>query len=310
MDITDVIQRIHCLHNKEKLHVLNILKQFDKNYTKNSNGYFFNMTDIPENAIVKVKKCLDLIEKNRELIKDMDKRRDELLAYYRSMIEEKLTWSMQERHQKYVDFLTLHSAPWKVTISFKRVLKIKLRQPHHLDADPDDLIKAHVKSLALKYGKNTVHGRLLTKMRAHRSSRNNNNKAKDMYAGMDEASEHGGEDAGEYIAPEIESVDGHVSDEPESIKDDTIPDNQSECESDDFNKTDNDSDCMSVHTDYSNDSETKTKRLKLDDNTQDIQEEVTQTDTDMAFYRRLLNQQGFVFNDTTKVNMVYQAYIE
>ena len=57
MDIKDIISRVNKLDNKEKLHVLNILKTHNVDFTKNTNGYFFNLTSVDEEIVIKILKC-------------------------------------------------------------------------------------------------------------------------------------------------------------------------------------------------------------------------------------------------------------
>ena len=66
--IKDVIQRISKLQNKEKIHILNILRMSKVEFTKNSNGYFFNFLNIDKNIINEICNCLDLIETNNILL--------------------------------------------------------------------------------------------------------------------------------------------------------------------------------------------------------------------------------------------------
>ena len=51
------------LTKKEKVHVLNILLVDNDNYTKNTNGYFFNLSHINNETLQKIDDILNLIEK-------------------------------------------------------------------------------------------------------------------------------------------------------------------------------------------------------------------------------------------------------
>jgi hypothetical protein len=47
-----------------------------------------------------------------------------------------------------------------------------------------------------------------------------------------------------------------------------------------------------------------------DDETQTASKSEEKTETDISFYRKLLNKQGFVFDDDSKCRLVYQEYIK
>jgi small subunit ribosomal protein S4 len=71
------------LQEKQKVHILNILRTNEIEFTKNSNGYFFNFMSLNDQIIEKICTCLDLIESNTDLVREMDRRRNELLVYYK-----------------------------------------------------------------------------------------------------------------------------------------------------------------------------------------------------------------------------------
>lgn len=140
-DMRDLIQRIQRLTKKEKVHILNILQTNDIKFTLNSNGYFFNLNDLHNDTIRKMEQCLELIEKNRDLITQMDRRREELLTYYSGLIEEKLQLSNEMKYKEYTNKILLKSSPYN--ISMKKEQKYKGRMHLQRDRDPDDLIKEY-----------------------------------------------------------------------------------------------------------------------------------------------------------------------
>lgn len=99
-DIKDIISRISRLNQKEKVHILNILYTKNIEFTKNANGYFFNFLNIENDVIEKICNCLTLIEENTDLIKEMDRRRTELLQYYKLLIEERLQNNLQKEKRR------------------------------------------------------------------------------------------------------------------------------------------------------------------------------------------------------------------
>ena len=109
MDIRDIISRISKLNSKEQLHILNILKTNNIEFAKNSNGYFFNFINIDNDILLKICKCLELIEGNTDLLKEMDRRRNELLTYYKKLIEDRLNASIKKKRDEYVKRLMIHN---------------------------------------------------------------------------------------------------------------------------------------------------------------------------------------------------------
>ena len=51
----NIVNKINKLTKKEKVHILNILKEHKIDYTKNSHGYYFNLYNISEDIIKKLK---------------------------------------------------------------------------------------------------------------------------------------------------------------------------------------------------------------------------------------------------------------
>jgi len=58
------------------LEIFFFLKEHNIKYSSNQNGYFFNMTDIPENIKVLLEKKVDFFLKNKE---DLDNRYTNLI---------------------------------------------------------------------------------------------------------------------------------------------------------------------------------------------------------------------------------------
>ena len=54
MDVKNIIFRINQLSHKEKHHILNILKANNIEYTKNTNGFFFNFLKIKDDTVDKI----------------------------------------------------------------------------------------------------------------------------------------------------------------------------------------------------------------------------------------------------------------
>ena len=131
MDVKNIISRINKLSPKEKYHILNILKANNIEYTKNTNGYFFNFLKIDNNTLNKTIKCLELIEKNCNLIKEMDTRRNELIKYYKEIIEERLKISLEKNKNEYTIFLLLKKHKSNIEYNIKRIFHIKKNKQYY-----------------------------------------------------------------------------------------------------------------------------------------------------------------------------------
>lgn len=297
VDVQGIVSRIAKLNKKEKLHILNILKTHQKDYTKNAYGYFFNLATIEDDALDKVCKCLELIEKNRDLIWEMDKRRDDVLIYYKSLIEEKLKSTIADKHTKYANMLRIHPMNSDLSISFRRVIKIRKRVHYDEDVDPDVLMKEHMKSK--KYPKNSVYHRLMTCCKSLRSNRHSRKETDDdggdVYndASADAYSEGGvggSEDVGgdEYEETDIRNdlSDSHsMKDSDSNSLNGEESDTRSEVEQD---IRDDDDDDQSI------DEQTQTQATETE-RTQSSKKQ----EEKLSRLRRLLNMQGFEFDKTS-----------
>lgn len=330
--IRDVIGRINKLDSKEKTHILSILKATNNTFTKNANGYFFNLAVVPEEIINKIVKCVELIEKNRDLIKDMDKRRESLLIYYKGIIEETLMSSMRNKRENYLNMLRIveHTHNMKLVINRKQT--IKWRNNYSSDVDPDELIKEYNKSRHV-YEKKSVYGRILAKMKAMRSGKSRGNDAggdSDTFgSGRDMTDYQDGEGGGdgEYFQgedyqdgernvtendqqsdydkdsdKESEESEPQHPDEYDNTAQDNEDDNQSTLDEDD-NQSTND------ERTKSNKRSSKTTKASNPSKTKTDTEQTNTHEQEMSFYKRLLNQQGFKFREKAIV-LTYQEYIK
>lgn len=316
-DIKDIIHRIHKLNSKEKLHILNILKQYDHQFTKNTNGYFFNLTHINDEVLYKLSKCIELIEKNRDLIKEMDKKRDELLEYYKSLIEEKLLNTIKEKKNKYIKKITLHTNHTNIWVDFSKITKVKRKVKKEID--PDILIKLHNKALN-KFPKDSVFYRIHSKMRLLRSNKintfkeesssndtydstDNNNYNFDNEGNLDEIVDDiivdDTFDNLDEIENENEQYDNDDNDGIENV--DICDDNEDICDE----NADNDiiDDCIIDE----NGDELITDNISEGDTKENIIQD--KTSQNILFYKKLLGEHGFKFNENTKCMLIYQHYI-
>jgi hypothetical protein len=304
IDMKTIISRISKLSTKEKGHILNILKMANVEFTKNSNGYFFNFLDVKSDIIEKICDCLDLIEKNADILKEMDRRRTDLLKYYRKIIEERLQNNIIRKKNEYLNKLHVKQ-PSNITINVTRKPKFKKRVLIESSCeDPDEIIKQYIKSRT-KYQKDSVYHRIITSIKFIKSNKARETKRDD--DNSDSADILNKEDNSDYdmadndndsvhnftddnsVYEEVENPENE-DDKTDEIKTDEKDENTNQNENEDDNEDDEDkgSICSEV----------------VDQDSDD------KTDIDFQYYKNILYKQGFEFDDNKNCLLVYQMYIE
>lgn len=340
--IREVIGRIDKLDSKEKTHILSILKGTNNTFTKNANGYFFNLAAVPEEIITKIEKCVELIEKNRDLIKDMDRRRESLLIYYKGVIEETLLSSMRNKREKYLSMLRVLPLKHNMTLVINRKQTIKWRYKYGKDCnvDPDELIKEYNKSRYV-YEKNSVYGRILARMKAMRTGKNKGSGCEaggdsdtfgsggelpDYEDGEADAEYYEGGDDGEaeigYSENDKQSDYEKDSENPEDSEeksDELDPEHPDEYDKSAQEDDNEDGNQTSFEEEDAKSNKRPSKTTKTTKSSKTTNPSKTKTDTEhtntntheqeMTFYKRLLNQQGFKFREKV-VALTYQEYIK
>lgn len=297
MDIKDIVVRVNKLDNKEKLHILNLLKTDSVDFTKNANGYFFNLTNVDEDIISRVYKTLELIETNRDLIRKIDKRREELLVYYKKMISDKIETKIKKKVEEYNNKLLLHDIQTAIDFTFDKPLRYMKNEKD----DPDDLIKEYNKSL-LRYEKNNVYSSIISKIKAYNSNNNskNNDKKKEKNNNYDHISDYN-DDEYDMVDVEDEVYNNDVDDEMNELlnDDDDVVDDE-EVEQDNTYYSDDE-----MYENNENEEEDDDKNDKNDS----IKNDESEMETNMNYYKNLLNKKGFSFDDNRKCFLGYQEYI-
>lgn len=303
MDIKDIITRINKLDNKEKLHVLNILKTHNVDFTKNTNGYFFNLTIIEEEIVLKISKCLELIETNRDLIRKIDKRREELLEYYKKIIQEKIDNKIKKKIEEYNKKLLLQEIETCIIMNVNNISKIK---SNNKIEDPDEMIKEYNKSLC-KYEKDSVYANVMAKIKAY----NTNNKNKDRKSN-DRNDNYEDIEDGDYIMMGIDDMDDDIIDD-DIIDDDIINDDiiDDDIIDDDISHGSHMEDEYVMQ--YSDEIEDDVSNEIENEDENDEDDEETKNDTDIEkninFYKNLLNKKGYSFDDNKRCFLGFQEYI-
>lgn len=289
MDVKEIIGRISKLQEKEKIHILNILKSNNIQFTKNSNGYFFNLLSLDSNIILKICECLDLIEKNVDLIKDMDRKRSDLLLYYKKLIEEKLKQSINKKREDYVQRLILKNES-DISMNFNKISrfnKIKTFAHYNIDNDPgvhpDVIVREYLKS-KFKYPKNSVYSRILSNLKSKKPQESATNEIENSENDFDN----------------IIEVDENISEVGESLGDVDV-DAEVDVDIDIDAEVDVDVDVDAVDIDDVVD-------IDLIDEDDTVEQEDNQ-DMKILYYKKLLNKQGFIFDDNKDCLLVYQEYV-
>ena len=273
----EVIDKISKLNNKEKQHILKLFISNDIQYTKNMNGYFFNLSTphINDKFLKKVANSIDLIEKNRNVLNELDKNRDFMLQQCKELIEYKLNYSIKLKQNEYNKKITLLTIPNNINMKIKKnyhfIYQLKLKYVEELENEK------------LIYDKNSVFFRLNNNMK--RLSRNKKIKH-EIIENFNYPLEDivGGENDNEFIQ-DIEEE--HLSD---IIDEEFIFDEKNE-----IDENDNENDLTNINDDNSD----------IDDSKSDNSDY-----NERIFYKQLLDQHGFNFNYDNNCKLVYNNYIE
>jgi hypothetical protein len=301
IDIKDVISRISRLNTKEKNHILNILRMTKIDYTKNANGYFFNLLQIDIDILEKICNCLDLIEKNSGILKEMDRRRSELLNYYKNLIEERLQKNVQRKRDEYINRLQLTDFSLNMIIKRKTIKRKRVFE--HI-TDPDLLIKEYTK-YKNKIQKGSVYHRIITSMKLIRTNKSREVKTLD----SDEVTVLDENESGYDNVKDNESIvdvtedSFHMSDHEEEIEEENDKDLEPEQENDDVYISDEDiENIIDVDVDVD---------VDVDDEIEEYDKITSEDNTENEFrrFKNLLNKQGFEFNDNKNCFLIYQDYI-
>lgn len=296
VDKRDLIERIQRLTKKEKLHILNILTNNNVNFTKNSNGYFFNLNDVDEEAIEKMIQCLELIEKNRDLITEMDKRREELLTYYKALIEEKLALSNEKKRIEHMYKIVLKDA--NTNICLKKEQKLKGKNHANDTRDPDELINEYNEATKFAFKKGTSLYRLFTILKSHRFKSSAKNSFCD---GLGDEESEALDDESDGQLEDIET------ETQEEIGDDTEePEEDIEEHEEDTKEY--------VEEDIEEPDESDEKAEDVEEHVQELEEDVEETVVDTThengnqytYLKGLLKRKGYAFSSN---DLVYQEYI-
>lgn len=285
-EVKNLINKISKLNTQEKTYILKLLIDKNIKYTKNVNGFFFNMYSPGVNhcTLETINESIDLMLKNRNILNDIDKKRDLMIKECKELIENQLHSTNKKKQNDYFNKICIKQVNTNITYNFSKYKKsINYKIYDNIDTiDKKNTI----------YNKNSVFFRLNTQMklntRQHRKS--NNQKYLDNESN------------------DLETTSNKISDD--IIVDDVI------CDDDNYN---NDED-----PDY-DECVDENQLIELSDNADindieeipdiddhmdlDIDENEIDEDNQRLFYKELLNKHGFIFNEDKDCMLIYQEYI-
>ena len=302
MDIPNLITRISKLTLKEKKHIHRILIKNSVTYSKNLNGYFFNLGSADSNILELIKQCLELIEPNREFIKQLDVQREELRVKYTELIKERLLIRKFNNKNKYENMLTIK--PYSnLSIQFDKKTIIK-RQVKNENEDLEEIIKKY-KKRNTNFSKNSLYYRILQKMK-----KKHTNKTKDeddsQNTPFDNYDINGNEEIEEI--EEIEEMEA-VEDLEEEIYDET-QEQIEEIEENNYIIEDDYDDNHSEKDDDIEEFDIREFQKQENEVEKEVQFENSELKEQILYYRKLLNEKlGFQFDENKYCRLVYQDYI-
>ena len=306
-DVKELITRIKILNAKEKTHILNILRGSGSCFTKNSNGYFFNLGTIDTETLDKLVKCLELIEKNRDLIKERDEKRKETILLYKQLIDDKIKVSKEIEQDNLVEELTLK--PYNTNISMLTVKCEFFTRTKSKDIDVDELIKLHMKKP--KYQKDGVLFRLDAAMKGKLKASEDHNKASDMESITNMLHEDGDlDDLGGGLGDIDEAVGGELEEIVEEVESEEVKETEEsiDAESIDENNKETLDEDDNEDEDYKSDADSEAPDEEPGSGKTEATDD--KTDANFMYFRKLLNTKGYLFDEDSKCKLQYQEYIK
>lgn len=286
----NLINKINNLTRKEKTHILGILKKHNVDYTKNNNGYFINLNSIDSDILIKIDNCVELIESKRDLIYELDSKREKYLNDYKELIENKLKETVLNKKNTYFNKITLRPIS-DFIMKFKKLNKKVFSDDSYID--PDMLIKQY------KQGKKITKAHPYFNLYSILNVRKKKEKETDISdtesVNSELESEHGDLDVDldvEADVNEIEKIDTQICQSEDGDNDDNDNENENDNENDNDDENDNEND------------DDKSSNLKIKKKSQ-------LTEKKLDYYKNLLkSKMNIEFNDDLYVKMIYQKYIE
>lgn len=274
--IQDLINKISFLTPKEKSHILKFLISNNISYTKNINGYFFNLAshNISDELLNDLNKKINLMEIHRNEIINADKIRNDMIKQYKESIENNLQDTIKVKIDEYNNKIKLIQEP-KNNINMTFVKK-NIKQIHKFNYDENYSNK-------IVYNKNSVYYRILSKMKTIVAK-----KKEITYDNYDDFNEN--DDVDIY---NIDDIENDIDDNPD----------ENDCLIDDTIDIDIDENIDNSDDNYDNDNESIVSYQS-----ESIEKKI-QIENEKSYYKKLLNDYGFKFNNDKSCILLYQEYV-
>lgn len=279
IDIQDLIQKICQLSYQEKQHILKFLIANNINFTKNINGYFFNLAShhVSENLLYELKTKIHLMEVHRNEIINVDTLRDNMIKQCKELIETNLQDSIKIKLDEYTNKIKLIKHDNNINISISKNVPKNIKKIIYYD-------KYDQINTKKTYNKNSIYYRILTKMKILASRKKEKNH--DHY-----------EDYNDYNENDFnDNPDNDIDVDIEQEIDDTV------IIDDDIDNIDN-----IDHTD--NDDENNIDNDSLYDSESEFENKI-KIENEKSYYKKLLNNHGFKFDNDKSCLLIYQEYID
>ncbi len=287
-----LIDNINLLEHKELVHIFNILKTNNIEYTKNSNGVFFNLQNIDKNVFQKLSDCVNIIINSRKKIISLDKAREAEINYYKSLLEHKIKENVALKNQNSIDqYIIKDSGYYPFNYIVKKVCRENIYSEDELKK-VDENIKFALKNSKLMIKCNNITKKY--KWKVYNTSSNKNNTRS-------------------YEEGSTDNVNDDVGDELEESYDDTKdsgnPDDYEDADVDDDLKTEleKDDDESYSKSDIDDDNANDDEILDLENEKEDVnnistgniifeKEVLNDSDQQRIKYVSLLKEQGYAFD--------------
>ena len=289
--IKELIVKISKLNQKEKKHILNLLISKNLEFTKNANGYFFNLNShqVSIELIDLLYENITLMEKRRNIIIDIDKTRDIMINECKKLIESNLNESIKLKIEQYNNKIKIQNNT-DILINFSKITNTRTEQKEESDENEKK-----------GYSKNSIYSKILSSLRSSiiRNKTKQEKDRNDNFDDIDNVSNYG-------------FNDDDMADDDNDIIDNDIIDN-------DIINVDIDDDDIENNLENNDFIENNLENDELDDlieindiidNEINIENENDITNEDeKLYYKKLLNNHGFKFDEDKHCLLVYQEYI-
>jgi hypothetical protein len=288
LDVKKLIYKISKLNQQEKEYILKLLMDKDVPYTKNMNGFFFNMysSSVTSSTLENINNSIDLMIKNRNILYDIDQKRDLMIKECKELIENKLHNTNKKKQNDYFNKILIKQVNTNIKHNF---FKYKKHINYKIYDNIDTIDKKHS-----VYNKNSVFFRLNTRMKLNtRQHRKSNNQ--------------------KYLENDRSDVDSTANENIISeciIDDDVICDDDNYDIEEDMEYDPDDYECADENVlieVYDNVDNVDT--VDNIDNVDTVDNIEIDEDNEKLFYKELLNKHGFIFNEDKDCILIYQEYI-